>query len=174
MSAVASRILLIGALLSGLDTLVSCRDQRSATDAGAPPATVTHAATPDHDDLREDSRLILERHCGLCHIHDYPTARPGALAVFDLREPDWSARMSNAQLRNAHWRLGEPLPPDGSLNDVSDEERALFMRFVDAELARRARLNLTLGTWAAPVECFPDARPWTGIPTRADVWPVSP
>jgi hypothetical protein len=58
--------------------------------------------------------------------------------VFDLREPEWSARMSGAQLRSALWRLGEPLPPDGRPSDVSPEERARFQRFVDAELARRA------------------------------------
>jgi hypothetical protein len=49
--------------------------------------------------------------------------------------------MSDAQLRSAEWRLGEPLPPDGAPNEVSDEERAQFKRFVEAEVAARARLD---------------------------------
>ena len=122
-----------GFLLSGLGLLVSCRENRG--NSGQKDAS----PRIDYVPLRDDGRLILERHCGLCHIRDYPTARPGALAVFDLRDPDWSARMSDAQLRSASFRLGEPLPPDGSPNDVSDEERALFRRFVDEELARRGQ-----------------------------------
>jgi hypothetical protein len=89
--------------------------------------------------LRDDARLVLERYCGECHVRDNPTALPGALAVFDLREPDWSARMSDAQLRSAAWRLGEPLPPDGRLGDVTPEERARFQRYVDAELGQHER-----------------------------------
>jgi hypothetical protein len=105
-----------------------------ALDGGAP-------APAAADALRDESRLVLEQHCGQCHIRDYPTALPRALAVFDLREPEWSARMSDGQLRSAVWRLGEPLPPDGNPNEVSADERARFQRYVDAELARRARLD---------------------------------
>jgi hypothetical protein len=94
-----------------------------------------------HEALRDDARLILERHCGQCHIREYPTALPGALAVYDLREPNWSARMTDAQLRNALWRLDEPLPPDGRPSDVSPDERARFAAYVDAELARHALLD---------------------------------
>jgi hypothetical protein len=90
--------------------LTSCREHRR--DGDAPDADVSTPALSDRDALREECRLILERHCGLCHIREYSTAQPGALAVFDLREQEWSARMSNEQLRNAHWRLGEPIPPD--------------------------------------------------------------
>jgi cytochrome c5 len=106
----------------------------AAVDAGAP-------ARAAGDALRDEGRLVLERHCGQCHVRDSPEALPRALAVYDLREPDWSARMSDAQLHSAVWRLGEPLPPDGNANDVSADERAGFQRYVDAELARRARLD---------------------------------
>jgi len=96
------------ALLCCLGALVSCRrGEGGRGDAGAG----ARSEVPGHDALRDDARIVLERHCGRCHVREYPTALPGALAVFDLRKPDWSARMSDAQLRSALWRLGEPLPP---------------------------------------------------------------
>jgi hypothetical protein len=88
--------------------------------------------------VRDEARLVLEDHCGQCHISAYPTAVPRALLVFDLSETEWSARMSDAQLDGARIRLAEPLAPDGQANQVTDEERARFSRYVDAELARRA------------------------------------
>jgi mono/diheme cytochrome c family protein len=122
---------LLAALFGCLGLLAACRGGSRVSgdlDAGA-----------GADALRDDARLILERHCGACHVRDYPTALPGALAVYDLRERDWSVRMSDAQLHSAEWRLGEPLPPEGSTNDVTPEERARFTRYVEAELARRGR-----------------------------------
>ncbi len=123
------------AIASALVVLASCREHRGAADAvdASPPASVS-----ERDTLRDESRLIFERRSGSCHIPDSPTALPRALAVFDLREIEWSARMTNAQLSGAIWRLNEPLPPDGTSNDVSDAERAQFKLFVDAEVARRA------------------------------------
>jgi hypothetical protein len=118
--------------------LAACR--RGGGGRGDADADVRGEASA-HEALRDDARLVLEQHCGRCHIRDYPTALPRALAVFDLREPDWSARMSNAQLDSAIWRLGEPLAPDGDTNGVTPEERARFQRYVDAERARRARLD---------------------------------
>ena len=87
--------------------------------------------------LREDARAVLSQRCGECHDPTRSTALPGALAVFDVSEPDWSSRMTDAQLRNALWRLGEPIPPEGRANDVSDAERALFGRYVEIETRRR-------------------------------------
>jgi mono/diheme cytochrome c family protein len=88
--------------------------------------------------LREHARGILERHCGECHVPERSTALAGALAVFNLRQADWAQRMSERQLRNALWRLGEPIPPEGRPNDVSDAERAAFSRYVEAEIAHRS------------------------------------
>jgi hypothetical protein len=124
----------VAPLLFACGALASCRgpDRVATTDAGAR----VHA--PAAETLRDEARLTLERHCGACHIRDEPTALPRALAVYDLREPDWSARMNDAQLHDAVTRLGEPLPPDGKENDVSPAERATFARFVDAEVARRS------------------------------------
>lgn len=129
-----------------LATLAACGDGKgvgaapptaSAAPRLAPPAAAAQEGR-DRDRLRDDSRLILERSCGQCHIGDYPTALSRALAVFDLSEIEWSARMSEAQLRDAERRLAGPLPPDGDPSDVTPEERALFGRFVDAEVVRRA------------------------------------
>jgi hypothetical protein len=92
---------------------------------------------PDVERLREEARVVLEDSCGQCHVGTYQTALPRALAIFDLSEKDWSARMSKAQLESARWRLTQPLPPDGEENHVSLHDRELFSRFVDAELARR-------------------------------------
>ncbi len=89
--------------------------------------------------LREQARVILKRHCGECHDPSRPTALAGALAIFDVSEADWARRMDERQLRSALWRLGEPIPPDGRANDVGDAERALFARYVEAELAARAK-----------------------------------
>jgi hypothetical protein len=117
-------------------TLVGCRAKSAAPDdASAPIAT----ASSDRAALRDDARLLLERHCGPCHLAGEPGALPAALAVFDLREEEWSARMTDGRLREALRRLGEPLPPDGAPNDVSDAERARFARFADGEILRHAR-----------------------------------
>jgi hypothetical protein len=46
--------------------------------------------------------------------------------------------MSEPQLRNALFRLGEPLPPEGSPNEVSNGERSAYQRFVEHETTCRA------------------------------------
>ncbi len=100
-----------------------------------------HKDAPEPDPLpplREGARAILSQHCGECHDPARATALPGALAIFDVKEPDWASRMTDAQLANALWRLGEPIPPEGRANDVSDAERALFGRYVTLETRRRA------------------------------------
>ena len=93
--------------------------------------------TPPLDAARQDAHAILAAHCGACHTRHLPTAIDAALRVFDLDAPDWWAHLTPARLDNALWRLGEPLPPDGAPNDVSDGERARFRRFVQAERAAR-------------------------------------
>ena len=102
-------------------------------DAGAEKESLTQ--------LRDQARLLLESHCGECHIQGYPTARAGALRVFDLMEADWSAPMTEAQLRNALWRLGELLDEHANPRNVSESDRAIFKRFVDAEVERRQTLG---------------------------------
>lgn len=73
---------------------------------------------------------MLESHCGECHRPDQPTANPGALAVFDLARPDFGARMTEEQLRDALLRLEQ--------KDAPSADRDVFGAWVDEELARRA------------------------------------
>ena len=60
----------------------------------APPPTQTAAA-----------RDVLVHHCGSCHRSDLPTARPGALAIFDLTDDLWYAGLRQDQLDSALRRL---------------------------------------------------------------------
>ena len=87
--------------------------------------------------LRDEARTILETWCGNCHINSYPTALPKALAIYDLSEADFAARLSPAQLSSALHRLAADLGPDGEPRTVPARDRARFAEFVVLELARR-------------------------------------
>lgn len=91
------------------------------------------------DEAREDARRILTKYCGECHVGSRKTAKPKALQVFDLDDPGFAAKLSQRRLRNAAWRLGEPLDARARPLKVSDEEKAAFQRFVDLEMERRGR-----------------------------------
>jgi mono/diheme cytochrome c family protein len=58
--------------------------------ASPPPAAGAH-------DLREQVRELAKPRCGSCHQGSVSTAKPAALAVFDLDTADWSARMAPRQ-----------------------------------------------------------------------------
>jgi hypothetical protein len=111
-----------------------------------PIAPVRPSLAPSRTILQNEARLVLENHCGACHIGAYPTARKGALRVFDLTELDWSARMTDAQLHDALSRIQTPRGDDGT--PVTDTERATFAMFIDDELRRRA------GASAPPPSCL--------------------
>jgi hypothetical protein len=100
------------------------------------PATPAADAT-EHAHLRDDARLVLESYCGQCHIHEYETSLPRALAVFDLSELEWSGTMSDTQLEDARGRVRDRRGPDGPL-PITDEEVARVEAFVAHELAHRA------------------------------------
>jgi hypothetical protein len=97
----------------------------------APPAPVVD----DRVLRRDDARLVLEARCGRCHIGSYESALPRALAVFDLEEVEWSARMTPAQQREALRRVDVGLGPEGEDLGVTDAERARVHAFLDRELA---------------------------------------
>ncbi len=105
--------------------LASCRGSRH-TDA----ITVS----TDAGDATTDARLVLEKHCGLCHLEDSPQAKRGALAIFNLRRPDWYVSLSEEQLKSARTRLAEA--PTGG-DPASPDEVARFDAFAASELARR-------------------------------------
>jgi hypothetical protein len=81
---------------------------------GDPRATTRQAA---HD--------VLAEHCGECHEGHRPTAKPPALAVFDLDKPDWPERFDEHKFQSALKRLAGKSPA----------ARDAFIAFRDAELA---------------------------------------
>jgi hypothetical protein len=109
--------------------LASCRraDRTSA-------ASVSTDAAPLTSSNVDDARLVLEKHCGLCHLDDSPRADARALAVFDLRRPDWYASISPEQFKSARTRLADA--PTGG-DPASADEVATFDAFVTQEIARR-------------------------------------
>jgi hypothetical protein len=77
---------------------------------------------------RDNARKVLRSaKCSSCHDSGVSTGNPQALAVYDLREEDWSARMSDA-------RLPKLL---GRLRSAPAADRAAVRRFIDVELRAR-------------------------------------
>lgn len=86
----------------------------------------------DLERLRDSAREALRGTCGRCHDHARPTARPAALRVFDLEEPDWSARLTDVQMDHIEGRFEAFHMPEA--------DRGTVRRFLDAERTRRAAL----------------------------------
>ena len=97
---------------------------------------LTLAAEPSIQ-LREQARSELSAHCGMCHTLGLKTAKPKALAVFDLTAAEFASKMTELQLKMAAGKLVDnPASEDRS---APKAEQDLFARFVAAELARRER-----------------------------------
>ncbi len=110
---------------------VACR--RSPLPTSAAPVPVSARVV-----LRDRARLVLERMCRECHIGTLPTALPRALAVYDLSQTEWSARMTPLQLRDLLDRIGGTLiagPRDGKVNDATAAEKEAVRAFVAGELS---------------------------------------
>jgi len=93
---------------------------------GIPLLLLLAAAAPP---ARSVPSVLTSRGCNKCHDGSLSTAKPAALAVFDLREPKWESRMSESQLEAML----------GRLRSAPAADRALVRRFVDEELGRRKR-----------------------------------
>jgi hypothetical protein len=96
--------------------------------------------------LRESARATLRTNCGECHIRSRPTALREALAVFDLDEPEWAARMSNQQLDNTAERLDSDIVPtqgkeESRPNRATPDERKRFREYLLLERERRAAVR---------------------------------
>ena len=76
---------------------------------------------------RERGHEVLSRDCGECHESHRPTAKPPALAIFDLDKPDWQTRFDERRFEVAAKRFSSKPPAD----------RDAFVAFRDAELAAR-------------------------------------
>jgi hypothetical protein len=122
----ALRHLLLGCIVFGA---LACSKKPTPT----PTPTPTPAAT-DIAPLRSEAKVVLEKHCGLCHREDSPQAKKLALAVFNLNAGDSFASMSADRLRSARRRLADA--PTGG-DPASPEDVARFDAFMQAELARR-------------------------------------
>ena len=79
--------------------------------------------------VREEVRGYARTHCGTCHIASLPTARPAALAIYNLDAREWSSTLTAAQLRN-----GFPRRLNGQLDDRGKQA---LRTFIEGELALR-------------------------------------
>jgi hypothetical protein len=106
---------------------------------------VQSAPEPAPEELaqrREAAREALRPTCGRCHDGAQPTARPAALRVFDLRDTDWSARITDVQMDHIEGRFeGFHLP---------EADRVIVRRFLEVERARRAALPTAAASDAGP------------------------
>jgi hypothetical protein len=86
-------------------------------------------ATAELSVLRDAAREALQPSCGRCHDGARPTARRAALRIFDLREGDWSARVTSVQMDHMVQRFESFGMPEA--------DRTTVQRYLDAERARR-------------------------------------
>ena len=106
-----------------------CEPERSESQSPTPaPASAEDEPTV----LGTRAGQVLAHHCSPCHDSTDSEAKPGALDVFDVKQPYWWSSMSDAQLEDASMRVGE-------LEGSTDDDRQRMGTFVQAELRRRAR-----------------------------------
>lgn len=88
------------------------------------------AASASRAPTRDDARKVLRtQNCGSCHDSAVSTEHPNALAVYDLHETDWPAKMSDQRLPKLMTRL----------KSAPAADRALVKRFIEAELLTRSK-----------------------------------
>src|SRR5262245_25767911 len=95
------------------------------------PAPVVAAVDP-REATRHAAHDVLAEHCGECHEGHRSTAKPKALAVFDLDKPDWPSRFDEHKFASALKRLA----------GKSDAARDAFIAFHDAEVAASSSSKL--------------------------------
>ncbi len=92
----------------------------------------TASPTPAAD----EARLVAEASCGRCHNSYYPTAIPGAVAIFDILDPDWPDKLTAEQLDSSLVRiLSAHDDPEGHPT-LTGEDVAAFTRFVEERKAQ--------------------------------------
>src|SRR5260370_14987446 len=101
--------------------------------------------------LEASVRAIIHEHCVSCNEGTLSTAKPAALKIFDLREGDWTARMSDDQLTTVVGRVkGKNLPTRqqaqvAQLMEQKREERAT--RAVPPSGPALSQLEYFVGEW---------------------------
>jgi hypothetical protein len=106
---------------------------------GRPPSSRDSNAPAPLDN--SEARAIVDHYCAKCHDGSRATAKPAALAVFDLRDRDWTARMTDAQLREAPVRLAGTRGPTRD-TPATPSEVATLRVLVDGRLAARSSAGL--------------------------------
>lgn len=101
-------------------SLAQARDSLGASkpDAAAHAASPTHSAkTPTRtlSELREKVREIISPRCGTCHTSTLPTAKPGAIKIFDLARDDWSSMITKDHFKGFERRLHDLNKRDGKM-----------------------------------------------------------
>jgi hypothetical protein len=93
------------------------------------PALAEAPAFGSREELRgQVHEILLAKSCRECHLGYLKTAKPKALAVFDLAKEDWPATMLDRQFRGLRGRLSEA---------ATAAELDTVDRFIQAELAAR-------------------------------------
>jgi hypothetical protein len=104
---------------------------RPSVSPGAAAAALSGAGAADAQGLRAWAHELTREHCGACHIGSRPSAKPAALAIYDLDATDWPAALTPQRLRAGFTRR---------LNAKLDEAgRERLREFVESEIARRAK-----------------------------------
>jgi hypothetical protein len=94
---------------------------------------------------RQAKEIVAARSCAHCHTTGLPTAKRGALAVFDLSSDDWYSGMSGRQLRSLQDRLFTTLSPAEAREnagaapdpDLTASERSIILAFVQERSHQR-------------------------------------
>jgi mono/diheme cytochrome c family protein len=102
-------------VLAALGILASLAGYERAANRPAPAATTS--AVSDH------ARDALVPTCGTCHRSDLPTAKAGALAVFDLTKDAWWATIKDDQYDALLMRVR-------GTSGIADEDKAAVETFV--------------------------------------------
>jgi hypothetical protein len=72
--------------------------------------------------------VLKARGCGSCHDSAISTEHPNALAVYDLHDVDWPAKMPDDRLAKLLTRL----------RSAPEADREIVKRFIRVELTARA------------------------------------
>ena len=95
----------------------------------SPFAAVKAKSTPPETAVRK----LVEERCGRCHNSTRETAKPAALKVFDLKEDNWTASISDEQLPKVNGRFENV--------DVTPAQRKQVADFIKGKLEERKALK---------------------------------
>lgn len=117
---------------AGLALLLAACSHRPLSPAATPASSPTPSAAPaDTQALRAQVRGFAITHCGTCHRATLATAKPAALAIYNLDAEDWSATLTAARLEGGFTRR---------LNArLNERDRELLRAFVANEVALRRK-----------------------------------